>query len=50
MEQSSEPQGGGRTYRKPELRVLGDLAELTKTVGVHGVDDGGFYYGPLKTH
>jgi len=51
MEQSSEPQGVRRAYRKPELKVLGDLATLTKNVSFAGGLDGGHdYYGtPLHT-
>jgi hypothetical protein len=42
MKNLSEPQGGERVYRKPELTVLGDLAKLTKHTGATGNFDG--YY------
>jgi hypothetical protein len=54
MEHSSEPQGGQRVYRKPELKVLGDLATLTRHTGNTGSHDGAYDpyppYTELRTH
>jgi hypothetical protein len=48
MKNSLEPQGGERVYRKPELKVLGDLAKLTNTAGARTRYDNA-YYG-IGTH
>ena len=29
-----------KVYQQPELQVYGDLRDITKTVGPHGVKDG----------
>jgi hypothetical protein len=42
MEKSSELPRDERVYRKPELKVLGDLAKLTRNVGGAGNYDGAY--------
>lgn len=49
MQNPSESRHRQRTYRKPELKVLGDLADLTKHTGNNGRLDGS-YFGPYFTH
>jgi hypothetical protein len=38
-----------KTYRQPQLQVYGNLREITQSVGVAGVSDGGGV-PPNKTH
>jgi hypothetical protein len=45
MEDSCERPRNERVYRKPELKVLGDLAKLTQNVGNYGYFDGGGPHG-----
>jgi hypothetical protein len=39
MEKPTESPHEARVYRKPELKVLGDLAKLTQAVGYTGAFD-----------